>query len=67
MRYIHPESYWKMQEKIEICLKYFFGQKSPKTAIVYMPYRQPIPGGPQSSKKYKNQYLMVFVYAAESN
>ena len=44
-----------------------FGQKCSKAAIVYMPYRQPIPGGPQSSKKYKNQYLMVFAYAAESN
>ena len=44
-----------------------FRQKFSKTAIVFILYRQPIPGGPQSSKKYKNQYLMVFVYAAESN
>ena len=45
----------------------FLDKNAQKQPLCNMLYRQPIPGGPQSSKKYKNQYLMVFVYAAESN
>jgi hypothetical protein len=58
--------FWSVPENRDLS-QILFRQKCSKAAIVYMLYRQPIPSGPQSSKKCKNQYLMVFAYAAESN